>query len=329
MKNLFTFKRLLWAAVLLFLLMNVIAGFHAYKFTHFSRTASSRTGDAKQLSVQQKVATLFFGVDNPRPVNKATPARPFTTIRIQSRLSLEAWSIPTEQARGTVILFHGFSGEKSSLLDKAEIFSAAGYHTLLVDFPGSGGSEGNRTSVGYQEAQDVKAAVEYVQQSGEGTIILFGTSMGSAAIMKALQDYTLPVQSVILECPFGSMLETVEARFAAMHAPSFPMARLLVFWGGVFNGYNAFGHNPMEYASSIHTPTLLLWGELDYKVSRSELDRIYQNLQGPKTLKTYPGASHELPLTETGEQWARDVKAFLAQHRTRGTTPVVPRVAAP
>lgn len=317
MKSFFTLKKLMWAAVLLFLLMNVVAGFHAYKFTHFSSSAQSRTADPKQLSVQQKVATLFFGVDNPRPVNKATPARPYDTVRIQSELLLEAWHVPATSARGTVIMFHGFSGEKSYLLEKAETFLASGYNTLLVDFRGSGGSEGNQTSIGYKEAVDVKAAVEHVQRSGESNIILFGTSMGSVAIMKALHDYPLEVASIIIECPFGSMLKTVEARFTTMQVPSFPMAQLLVFWGGTFSGYNAFSHNPIDYAASIHCPTLLLYGELDDKVSRSEIDAIFSKLQGPKVLNTYAEGSHELHLTEVKDQWSRDVKDFLARNSTR------------
>jgi alpha-beta hydrolase superfamily lysophospholipase len=55
---------------------------------------------------------------------------------------LEAWEIPAENARGTVIIFHGYSAEKSVMLERAEEFIGWGYNTILVDFMGSGGSEG-------------------------------------------------------------------------------------------------------------------------------------------------------------------------------------------
>ena len=75
--------------------------------------------------------------------------------------------------------------KKSSLLDKAEIFLNLGYNTFLVDFMGSGGSDGNQTTIGFYEAEEVKTAFNYLEACGEKNIILFGTSMGAAAIMKA------------------------------------------------------------------------------------------------------------------------------------------------
>lgn len=49
--------------------------------------------------------------------------------------------------------------------------------------------------------------------------------------------------------------------FAACFAPTFPMTGLLVFWGGVQNGFWAFGHNPTAYAKKISCPTLVLFTE--------------------------------------------------------------------
>ena len=49
---------------------------------------------------------------------------------------------------------------------------------------GSGGSEGNETTIGYKEAEEVKSCYDYVAGQGEKRIFLFGTSMGAAAILK-------------------------------------------------------------------------------------------------------------------------------------------------
>jgi len=81
------------------------------------------------------------------------------------------------------------------------------------------------------------------------------------------------------------MYKTVCARFRSMNAPTFPMAGLLVFWGGLQNGFWAFGHNPTEYAKKINCPTLLMYGQQDDKVSRAEIDEIFANLAGQKELK--------------------------------------------
>ena len=107
------------------------------------------------------------------------------------------------------------------------------------------------------------------------------------------------------------MLKTVKARFKTIGVPSFPMANLLVLWGGALNDFNAFKHNPIDYASSINCPTLLLYGEKDEKVSRKEMDAIFNNLSGDKKLATYPLAGHENYLNRYADKWTVDIKSFL------------------
>ncbi len=304
-------KRSVTSLLIIFILMNVIAYFHAYKFTHFSNSGVVKTKDAHQLSIGQKLKAVFTGINNPRPENKTNPTQPFITIKLKSNKEIECWLIKTDSAKGTVILFHGYSGQKSSMLDKSDEFIKMGYSTMLVDFMGSGGSEGSQTTIGFYEAEEVKTAFEYVAQAGEQNIILFGTSMGAAAIMKAQSDYQFPVSSIIIECPFGTMLQTVKARFATMHVPNFPMAHLLVLWGGMQNHFNAFNHNPQDYAENISCPTLLLYGAKDEKVCQAETDAIYSNLKGIKKLKTYPLAAHENYLNKYRDEWIQDISSFL------------------
>jgi alpha-beta hydrolase superfamily lysophospholipase len=308
-------KRIIWTLVIVFILMNIIACFHAYKFTHFSSSNLSKTKTAAQLTTIDKVKILFFGINNPRPTNNNTPAQKFETIKIQSNKFIECWSIKADSAKGTVILFHGYGGQKSSMLDKSDEFIKQGYNTLLVDFMGSGGSEGSQTTIGYKEAEEVKACYDYLVTKGERSIYLFGTSLGAVAILKSIKDYDIKPNGIIIECPFGSMYKTVCARFHSMKVPNFPMAGLLVFWGGVQNGFWAFGHNPTQYAKSIKCPTLLLYGEKDEKVSRQEIDEIYSNLNCKKTLRIYPLAGHENYLVNYKKEWISDIETFLSGNK--------------
>src|SRR5688572_22823263 len=273
--------KILWLLGIFFLLLNLITYIHAYRFTHFSDVSEPRTTD--KLSTTERLKVLFTGIKNPRPVNKFRPALPFETVRIKSNVSLEAWIIKAGNAKGTVILFHGYGGEKSSMLDKAEEFLKLRYSVMLVDFMGSGGSEGESTTIGYKEAEEVKDCFAYLRQRGETNINLFGTSMGAVAIMKAIHDYKINPSSIIIECPFATMYQTVCARFRVMNVPAFPMAGMLMFWGGVQNGFWPFSHNPEEYAKAITIPVLLLYGERDNRVSQEEINTIYHNLQGSKT----------------------------------------------
>lgn len=293
--------------------MNIVAIFHAYKSTHFSKAKIEKTKSAANLSTVNKITALIFGVNNPRPENNTIPTNNFEVVKLKSNKEIECWNIKTENSKGYVILFHGYGGNKSSMLDKAEAFLELGYNTLLVDFMGSGGSEGNQTTIGYLEAEQVQTCFNYLQKEGEQNIFLYGTSMGAVATMKAISDYNINPKGIIIECPFGSMYRTVSARFKTMNAPTFPMAGLLVFWGGIQNGFWAFNHNPTEYAKKINCPILLLHGAKDEKVSTEEIKSIYNNLAGVKKLQIYKDAGHENYLLKYKNEWAEDVKEFLEE----------------
>ncbi len=297
-----------------FVMMNIVANFHARKFTHFTDNKIERTTSPTELGNFDKIKTIIFGVNNPRPKNEIQPQGEFETIIIDGTKATEAWHIKKDSSKGTVIICHGYSGCKSKMLTQSAVFNTLGYNTLVIDFMGSGGSEGNQTTIGFYEAEQVKNALNYIRKQGEKNIILYGTSMGSAAIMKMEADEQLHPNAIIIECPFGTMLETVKARFKIMHIPSFPMAYLLMFWGGIQNNFNAFEHNPIDYAKKISCPTLLLYGALDAKVSRKEIDGIYKNLAGKKSLKVYENVGHENYLEKNKEKWMKDVGDFVLDY---------------
>lgn len=307
-------KRIIWTLTVGFILMNIVAFFHAYKFTHFADNNFARTKAPDKLTPFDKIKTLLFGLNNPRPTNINSPTKKFESIKLESNKSIEIWHIQSDSVKGTVVLFHGYSGKKSDLIRQSDEFNRLGFNTILVDFMGSGGSEGNQTTLGFKESDEVKTIFDYLTNQGEKNIYLFGTSMGSVAIMKAFSDYHIKPKGIMIECPFGSMYQTTCARFRIMNVPTFPMAGLLVFWGGVQNNFWALGHNPTEYAKDIDCPTLLLYGELDKNVSRQEIDDIFANLKSKKVLRTYKFAGHESYLKDYEKEWQSDVKTFLAEN---------------
>jgi alpha-beta hydrolase superfamily lysophospholipase len=189
-----------------------------------------------------------------------------------------------------------------------------GLNAFLVDFHGSGGSGGNETSIGFHEALDVAKAFEYAQRLPQpGPIVLYGASMGAAAVLKAVADHELRPSGLILESPFVSLIVTVRHRFAGLGIPAFPLADLLVFWGGFQSGFNALGYRPAESASRIDRPTLLMSGGSDPWVRPDETQTIFDGLRGPKTLELFAGVGHVPCLRERPEGWKGAVGRFLEQ----------------
>ena len=310
-------RRILIAAVFALVAVNAWVCLHARALTHFS-APGPRMLKPEELSGWQKMRTLLLGASVPRPINTRSPEDvgltfETTTIPSTNGVVLEAWLARHSASSRWVYLFHGFSESKQQMLVAMQRFHELGFATLAIDFRASGGSSGgDQTTIGFFEAEDVAATVRWGAAAlGEQAPILYGFSMGSAAILRAVGQLGTPASALIVESSFDRMLSTVANRFHIMSVPSFPMARLLVFWGGVINGFSGLGHNPADYAAGVTCPTLMIHGEKDDRVTVPQARAIYERLAGPKQLEVVPGSAHEVTEKMPAERWRELVGAFL------------------
>ncbi|MFL5800894.1 MAG: alpha/beta hydrolase [Roseiflexaceae bacterium] len=311
-------RRLALMFALGFVMLNVLAWFHVRAATHF--VAEGRPLE-QWLSMPrlEQLRTIVTGVAIPRPHNRQTPSDhnlPYAVhqITLADGQMLEGWFVPHPQSRGVIVMFTGYAGVKDGLLTPAATVFQLGYSSFLVDFRGAGGSSGSDTTLGLREAEDVAAAVAYARANWPGQpIVVYGVSMGSAAILRAVAVEGMRPDGLILEGAFDNLLTTVRHRFDAVGAPASPAAELLVFWGSVQMGYNGFAHNPAEYAAAVECPTLLMTGARDLWVRPAETQAIEQRLRGPKQLVVVPDMGHDMPFVYWApELWRRSVAELLA-----------------
>lgn len=268
--------------------LNGLAYCHARSFTQFAESGT-RTPRPEKLGWGTKLRLAFTGATIPRPTNRQTPADwglafERHVVEVGSGVTLEAWYVPRANGRPLVLLFHGYAGSKADLLREAKAFHDLGYPSVLVDFRGSGGSSGRSTSLGYHEADEVRAVLEHSRRFPDTGRVLFGSSMGAAAVLRAVAEKGVRPDALVLESPFDRMTTAVARRVAATGVPAFPAVPLLVFWGGVQQGFNAFRHDPVDYASRVDRPTLLLH---------------------------FPGAPHGSLLKADPQRWKSVVPRFL------------------
>lgn len=302
--------------IAIFILLNVAIIAQAYSLSHFDENARPLTLDYKPTFLES-VKIAITGLDLPRPRTKSFPSQPYDSLRIPAGegRQLDAWLLHTDTVkRGLVIAFHGYIDEKSSMLDRAEVFLAMGYDVMLVNFMGAGDSYGNQTTLGYMEAENVKYAHNYaVSQLQEDNIILIGFSMGAVAIMKAQADYNLLVKAIIIEAPYATFQETVNARLDKLRMPHFPVSGMFTFWFGKINGFDASKANPQDYAGRIHVPALLMCGGKDPNIPEEETERIFGRLASKrKELKIFPDSPHESYLLKYEDEWHNVVSAFVS-----------------
>lgn len=252
----------------------------------------------------------------PRPHTKQYPTANYESLKIpvNDEKHLDAWLLHTDSLKqGIVIGFHGYMDEKSSMLDRADVLLKMGYNVLLVNFMGAGYSYGDQTTMGYLEAENVITTYNYViGQLHEENILFLGFSMGSAAIMRAQSKYNLLTKAIILEAPYGTFKETVDARLSEYNIPSFPICNAFMFWFGKLNDFEASDANPQDYGKNIHVPVLLMCGGQDPRIPIKETETIFNMLASQqKTMKIFDKASHESYLKQYPLEWAETVQAFL------------------
>ncbi len=309
-------KYFLWFMGIGFIFLNILIYNHTYNFTHFAteNTGARKKTKPEQLSFIEKAKLAFTGVQLSKPVNYLKPDVPYETIKISADEMLEAWWMPVDSAVGTVLFFHGYTACKSSQVKPAEVLHGLGFNTMLIDFRGSGGSTGYETTIGFKEAKDVWASYQKAKEkSGDLPLVILGNSMGAAALMKAMQDFPIEADGLILESPFGSMYDALASRFRAMGAPPFPLAHLLMLHGSWQGKFNTYTHNPADYAKHIRIPVLLFRGDKDNRVSVAEITAVFENLAGEKKLVALPDTGHENYFNHDKETWVRSVTAWLEQ----------------
>lgn len=160
------------------------------------------------------------------------------------------------------IVFHGGLGtERAQVIDVACMLSINGYRVLMPDLYAHGASDGDASTLGFGDAQDVYAWVDYAEKTQSGArIVLFGQDEGAAAVLTAV-------------C--GNLSGSVAA-VAADSACNDAMTRMLEIAGAEEGGISAsllklmFSHRTAnkelkisDQISRARTPLLLIHGTGD------------------------------------------------------------------
>ena len=296
------------------ILLNISASFHAYRITHYYNDDKVRNQPSSQGKLFLRTWRLMTGKKLAKSLIQYYPGTPYDTIQLTTSkgLKLEAWYMKADFAKGTVILFHGLNSNKGNVLGEAYEFLSLGYNAMLVDIRAHGNSEGIVNSIGYKESEEVKLAYDYVLKKGEKNIVLWGMSLGAVIISKAIWQYDLKPQKIILEMPFNRLQDHIEARARISGFPGEPFGFFVTFWTGLEQGYWGYGHNTTKYVRKIDCPVLLQWGNADEYVKKKETDKIFKAIRSTKKqLVIYEGVGHGPLLAANESLWQKSVTEFL------------------
>ena len=129
-------------------------------------------------------------------------------------LDLAGWWVPEDDPSWAVVLVPGLEGDKSDqhVLETAPVYAQAGYSVLMIDLRAQGDSEGQRITMGYQEARDVRGALAWLEERGfkHSEVIVHGWSMGAAAVLRAAPD--TGVAAVVADSAYADLPQILQGQ---------------------------------------------------------------------------------------------------------------------
>ena len=253
-----------------------------------------------------------------RELRRATPAsRGLDFERVaftaDDGVGLVGWWMPSDDARGTVIFLHGYGASKTQALAVAPFLVRAGYQVLAFDFRAHGESGGAYTTVGLEEARDVRAAVAYALSRSDAPIALFGWSMGAAAALNAAPQ--LPeVRGIVADSSFAYLSTVIASnldRFTGL--PEYPFVPLITLFMTQMAGHGADENEPARSAANAERPILVIQGTRDDIASPQDGATLATAAGDLAELWLVDGAGHVDARRTSPREYEARVLAFLEE----------------
>jgi pimeloyl-ACP methyl ester carboxylesterase len=235
------------------------------------------------------------------------PSR-FTTTQqdqLMRGLNLQPWPsaserramisrVPVENAKGTVLIFHGNAGAALHRTYYIEALQRLGYRAIIAEYPGYGVRGGSPSEAALIE--DGIATAKRVLQTYKEPLFLCGESLGSGVAAGVVASRQVPIRGLLLITPFDAMAKV------AQHHYWFLWARWLV--------RDKFDNIPRlrDFKGTI---AVILAGQDEVIPNRNTL-ALYETLPEKKKLWRFDNAGHNsLPL-EPWHPWWQEAMQFIA-----------------
>ena len=245
-------------------------------------------------------------------------------IKSEDGLTLHASLINVENAKGVVIIFHGYRsfGARDFCL-QLPLIHEAGYNIMLVDQRSHGKSEGKYIYYGTKEHKDAmlwrkKASEIY---GNELPIALFGLSMGGATVLMASGEVDkddTQVKCVIADCPFYSAYEIITYvlwKYFKIYPQ--PIIHVVKFWCRFLADFNMDAPSCAEQAKKSHLPFLIFHGKNDEFVPTNCSVRLAEKLGDKAHLVLFDDAAHAEAIFYNKELYKKELLDFLSKYMTK------------
>lgn len=233
-------------------------------------------------------------------------------------LRLHGLWIPADNAKGTILLAHGYNSTILVDFGKAmELYHDTGFNLLVPDQRCHGRSQGRIITFGVKESDDMLHWINYHNEHfGNYQMVLSGLSMGASTMMY-LADHDLPdnVKGIIVDCGFTSPAEIISVVFKRkVHLPAYPAILATDLVARVVSGFSLFSKDSRRTLRNNKLPILMIHGKEDDFVPCSMTEQAYTVCSGDKQLLLVENAGHGLSFLHAPEKYIELVQSFLKRN---------------
>jgi pimeloyl-ACP methyl ester carboxylesterase len=261
--------------------------------------------------LRNPVRQAYHQAHPPRRISwvQETPL-PLREVTFPSRegLTLFGRFVPSKN-KATVLLVHDLGDSNQDMLIHAEYLAGAGFGVFLIDLRAHGSSDGDTSTGGRREADDVAGAVDYllrrVDVNGQ-RIGALGISLGAQALLRgALKTDSL--RALVLEgLSPAALSDHVDRRRSFLGWLSYPGSwlyyRLVQFMsGGKVSGV-------LDEIGTLAPRSLLLIAGGRQNISFNRL--VYQAAKEPRELWEVPEGEHGAAILADSHTYIRRVTEF-------------------
>lgn len=236
-------------------------------------------------------------------------------IRSSDGLRLTGCFLPAQNAKGTLILLHGYRSDPFCDFGYSiEFYASLGWNILLVTQRAHGESEGRYITFGVKERYDVRDWALYLTDRFGPThhIALVGISMGSAAALMSLgTELPSTVRCVVADCGYTSPYAEFVHVLRSRHIPCRPLIDLADMFSRLFAGFGFKDYSTLDALKANRLPVLFAHGEADRLVPIRFTVENYAACAAEKRLITVPDAGHGMSYIFATEACQNAIRGFL------------------
>ena len=240
-------------------------------------------------------------------------------IRSDDGLRLTGYFLPADDAKGTLLLFHGYRSDPFCDFGYAvQFYHSLGWNILAACQRSHAESEGRYITYGVKERFDVRDWALYVTDrfGPEHPIALIGISMGSATVLMSLgTDLPPNVKCAVADCGYTSPYEQfVHMLKTRLHLPVHPLLDIANAFSKLFAGFGFRDYSTVTALRENRRPVLFVHGEKDRFVPiRFTVDN-YAACVAEKQLITVPQAAHGTSYIYARETCQEALREFLTRY---------------